>query len=84
MVKEEIWSIPLERARTFFLTQPDVAAEDTDRFRFESCRISLEALSPVLGGMWAARRTRLHLEGREEDVARIYHRFFLQFLSAGG
>ena len=84
MVKEEIWSIPLERVRAFFLAQPDVAAEAADRFRYESCRISVEPLSPALEGMWAAKRTRLRLEGREEDVARIYHRFFLQFLSAGG
>ena len=84
MVKEEVWSVPIGRVRKFFLSLHDVSELEEDVFSFGNCRISLSALPPSGGGMWAVSRTKLCLEGEAEDVTQIYHRFFLQFLSAGG
>ena len=84
MTKEEIWSISLERVRIFFRKQKDVTEENANTFRFLSCRIILTELEPDGTGIWAAKRIRLRLEGEPADVENIYHRYFLQFLSAGG
>ena len=84
MRKEEIWSVPIVRIRAFFRAQPDVALDAEDRWSFRSCRILLEELPSQGEGMWASPRTRICMEGREEDVLPIHRRFFLQFLSAGG
>ena len=35
-------------------------------------------------GVWAAKRTRVLMEGEEQDVEEIYHRFFIRFLTTGG
>ena len=84
MIKEEIWSIPLHRAAAFFREQPDVTEESTCVYRFCSCRITLTELEPSGTGFWAAKRIKIHIEGENADVERIYHRYFMQFLSAGG
>lgn len=84
MVKEETWSVSIQRARAFFHNQEDVTEEGNDLFRFRSCRIALTQLQPRAAGIWAVSRVRLRLEGEEGDVRAIYHRFFIQFLSAGG
>ena len=84
MVKEEIWSVALERVQAFFCDQPDVTAESNERFRFRSCRILLTELAPGGTGIWAAKRTKLSLEGEAADVETIYRRYFIQFLSTGG
>ena len=84
MVKEEIWGISAQRARDFFRSQPDITEEGPDRFRFGACRISLTTLPPGGTGIWAAQRTKLHLEGPDAPVQTVYRRFFLQFLSTGG
>ena len=59
-------------------------AEDTNTFTFRSCRIRLTELPPRGEGIWAVKRIRLHMEGDDADVENIYHRYFMQFLSAGG
>ncbi len=84
MVKEEIWSVSIERAQSFFRSQPDVTEENAHLFRFLSCRIHLTKLTPRGEGIWTANQTKLHLEGLDADVKSIYHRYFLHFLSAGG
>lgn len=84
MIKEEIWSISIQRARAFFREQEDVIEESTNIFSIGSCRISLTELKPKGMGVWAAKRIQLHMEGDEADVENIYHRFFIQFLSTGG
>ena len=84
MVKEEIWSIALPRVSAFFQKQEDVTEEDTNTFTFRSCRIRLTELPPRGEGIWAVKRIRLHMEGDDADVENIYHRYFMQFLSAGG
>ena len=84
MVKEEIWSISIQRARSFFREQEDVTAEDINDFVFRSCRIHLTELKPKGMGVWAAKRIQIRMDGETEDVENIYHRFFIQFLSTGG
>lgn len=84
MIKEEIWSVSLQRARNFFRGQADVTEENANCFAFRSCRIQLTELKPGGMGIWAAKRIRLRMEGGDADVEEIYHRYFIQFLSTGG
>ena len=84
MVKEETWSISIQRARDFFREQADVTAESSNCFTCRSCRITLTELKPQGMGIWAAKRIRIHMEGEDPDVENIYHRYFIQFLSTGG
>ena len=84
MVKEETWSVSIQRARAFFREQEDVTEEGINDFVCGSCRIRLTELKPKGMGIWAAKRIKLHMEGETEDVEKIYHRYFLQFLSTGG
>lgn len=84
MIKEETWSISIQRAREFFRQQEDVSQEGSNTFIFGSCRIVLTELKPKGMGIWAAKRIGLRMEGNDEDVENIYHRFFMQFLSTGG
>ena len=84
MIKEETWSVSLQRARAFFREQPDVEEETANVFVFDSCRITLTELKPKGMGVWAAKRIQLRMEGEDADVEKIYHRYFIQFLSTGG
>ena len=84
MLKEEIWSISIQRARSFFREQEDVTEESGNDFLFRSCRIHLTELKPKGMGVWAAKRIQVRMEGETEDVEDIYHRYFIQFLSTGG
>ena len=84
MVKEEIWSISIQRARAFFREQEDVLEENANLFSFGSCRIQLTELRPKGMGVWAAKRIQVRMEGEDTDVETIYHRYFIQFLSTGG
>ena len=84
MIKEEIWSVSIQRARAFFREQEDVQEESSNTYIFGSCRIQLTELKPKGMGVWAAKRTRVCLSGEDADVENIYHRFFIQFLSTGG
>ena len=84
MIKEETWSIPVQRARSFFREQEGVEEESINTFLFRSCHITLTELKPKGMGVWAAKRIRVCMEGDDADVEDIYHRFFIQFLSTGG
>ncbi len=84
MIKEEIWSVSIQRARAFFREQEDVQEESSNTYIFGSCRIQLTELKPKGMGVWAAKRIKVHMEGQMEDVENIYHRYFIQFLSTGG
>ena len=84
MLKEEIWSISIQRARSFFRDQEDVTEDDGNNYRYRSCRIRLTELAPRDMGFWAAKRIQIRMEGEDADVENIYHRYFIQFLSAGG
>ena len=84
MIKEEIWSISIQRARAFFREQTDVTEEGLNDYSFGSCRIHLTELKPKGMGVWAAKRIQVRMEGEKSDVEAIYHRYFIQFLSTGG
>ena len=84
MIKEETWSVSLQRARAFFREQADVTEESPNCFLFQSCRITLTELKPKGMGVWAAKRIQVRMEGEDAHVENIYHRFFIQFLSTGG
>ena len=84
MLKEEIWSISIQRARSFFREQEDVTEKGINDFAFRSCHIHLTELKPKGMGVWAAKRIQVRMEGGAEDVESIYHRYFIQFLSTGG
>ena len=84
MMKEEIWSVAIQRARAFFREQEDVAEESANVYRFGTCRIQLTELKPKGMGVWAAKRIQVRMEGEDADVETIYHRYFIQFLSTGG
>jgi len=84
MIKEETWSVPTQRVRTFFREQEDVTEESANVFLFASCRITLTELKPKGMGVWAAKRVKVRMEGEDADVEKIYHRYFIQFLSTGG
>ena len=84
MTKEEIWSVSIQRARSFFREQEDVIEESINCFSYGSCRIQLTELKPKGMGVWAAKRIQVRMEGEDADVETIYHRFFIQFLSTGG
>lgn len=84
MIKEETWSVSLQRARTFFRGQPDVTEESANVYQFSTCRIQLTELKPKGMGVWAAKRIKVRMEGEDADVENIYHRYFIQFLSTGG
>ena len=84
MMKEEIWSVSIQRARSFFREQEDVTEESINCFSYGSCRIQLTELKPKGMGVWAAKRIHVRMEGNDTDVESIYHRYFIQFLSTGG
>ena len=84
MIKEEIWSISIQRARAFFREQEDVSQSDSNTFSYGSCTITLTEMKPKGMGVWAAKRIQVRMEGEEADVENIYHRYFIQFLSTGG
>ena len=84
MLKEETWSVPIQRVRAFFREQADVTEETANVYCHSSCRITLTELKPKGMGVWAAKRLRVRMEGEDADVENIYHRYFIQFLSTGG
>ena len=84
MLKEETGSISIQRARAFFREQEDVTEESANVYCYGSCRIQLTELKPKGMGVWAAKRIHVHMDGEDEDVENIYHRYFVQFLSTGG
>ena len=71
MLKDEIWSISIQRARSFFRDQEDVTEEGINDFVFRSCRIQLTELKPKGMGVWAAKRIQVRMEGETEDVEAI-------------
>ena len=84
MTKEETWGIAIDRARSFFREQSDVTEENANCFLYKACKITMTELKPKGMGVWAAKRTRVHMDGEDSDVEEIYHRFFIRFLTTGG
>lgn len=80
---EEIWAVPLSRAKAFLENQEDVR-RTTAGFAVRCCTVTLQQLEPGMVGAVAFPRTRLTITGEDADAKAIRHRFLIQFLSAGG
>ena len=83
VVIDENWGISIERIRYFFSQQPDIL-QTLDGFLYKDCHIILTEMHGQVMGKWDFTRTRVQMEGNDEDVKVIHHRFYLRFLSAGG
>lgn len=81
---QEVWSIPAERIREFFLSQSDIRQKEENRFSYGSCELSLEPLPSRKVGAFRFPQTQVTFAGQEEETAAIHQRFVLQFISAGG
>ena len=82
MTVEENWAVAAERVRDYFVQEMN-AKLVSDGLLCDGCRISL---SPCEGkvGIWKIPRTQIRIEGPDEDVKALYHRFYIRFISAGG
>ena len=49
-----------------------------------SCHVTLERLSPAIHGSVTLPRSWLRMEGDEEELQELHHRFVMRFVSAGG
>ena len=83
MVICENWAVSLDRATRFFRSQPEVISEGNG-FRWGNCRITLTEQAGLMMGRFPIARTEIRIEGPESEAKAVYHRFYLQFLSAGG
>ncbi len=83
VIVDKNWAVSITRVREFFDSQPDVQAID-DGYRYKDCQITLTEVPLEQQGPVRLPRTQLHINGPDAEAEHIYHRFFLQFLSAGG
>ena len=83
MLLNENWAISAERIEDFFRHQDDVT-ESSGEFFYKSCCITLTPLPPSQAGIFSLSRTAVRMDGPDEEVQEIHHRYFLRFLSAGG
>ena len=83
MRREEIWSVSIARITAFFDIQQDIT-KTTAGYQYQDCRIALTALPPKEAARFAMPRTQVVFEGSDAAVSAIYHRFLIQFLTAGG
>lgn len=84
MQHSEIWSISAERISAFFASQDDVRQEGPRHYACGQCEVLIEVLPFRMVGRFHLPQTRVTFTGPDEDRERLYHRFFLQFISAGG
>lgn len=84
MQHSEIWSISAERISSFFASQDDVRQEGPRHYACGQCEVFIEVLPFHMVGRFHLPQTRVTFNGPDEDSGRLYHRFFLQFISAGG
>ncbi len=80
----EIWSIPYERIRDFFLAQDDVRILEEGCFSCGQCEVRLLSLPFRRVGRFSFPQTYVEFSGPDTDTEKIHRRFVLQFTSAGG
>lgn len=83
MQKTELWAVESSRIADFFHNQQDVS-HTAPGFQYGSCQIILEQLPLRKMGVLSLPQTRITFEGEESDLKKIYRRFFMRFVSAGG
>lgn len=81
MEYREVWSIPLDRISDFFARN---SRREENGFFWDGCRITLTQLPPRPMGPWPIPQTQVCIRGPKEQAQKIYRRFFLTFVSAGG
>lgn len=84
MYIDENWAVSLERIQHFFSEQEDVYCDIDGHYHYKNCIITLERKSPTLTEPISIARTRLIMDGPDDEITVIHRRFFLRFLSAGG
>ena len=80
---DEVWGVALWRCREFFASQKDVETLNENRFRYGDCVIELIPLPDRRMGSLVFPNTRLTFSDGA-CTEKIYRRFYLRFLSAGG
>jgi hypothetical protein len=83
MIRDELWSVSISRIRAFFDTQPNITPTDTG-YQYGNCLITLTEVPPKDSARFPIPRTQVVFDGSDTDVSDIYHRFMIQFLTAGG
>lgn len=83
MLIDENWAVAITRIEAFFVEQPDVSSH-INGYRYGDCTITLIPIEPQNDAPFALPRTRIIIEGPDDEVRVIHRRFFLRFLSAGG
>lgn len=83
MIRDEIWSVSMDRILAFFNTQPDIVRTAAG-YQYRDCQITVQALTPKTRLGLEMAQTQVTFTGDAQSVSDIYHRFFIQFLTAGG
>lgn len=83
IIKKEIWAVTHERIERFFSEQAGVTASP-DGYVSGNCVITAERLEDRLLGSLSFPQTSVTFEGERDDVEKIYERFYMNFMSAGG
>lgn len=82
MVYNEVWAYPIERIREYFDSIAEESCLACDNSA--SYTVNLESLPERKVGPISFPQTRVVIEGdSDEEVERVYHAFYLHFLSGG-
>ena len=82
MKYDEVWSYPVDRISEYFRSRG--ASSHGSAYLLDDVEIQLIALEDRAVGPISFPQTRVIIEGDSEDeVERIYHAFYLNFLSGG-
>ncbi len=84
MTYEETWAIARSRIEEFFRSQADIVPLDDGGFRCGSAVARLQGLPNRKLGSMEMFQTIITIDGDPEDAQRLYRRFFMRFISAGG
>lgn len=84
MLVRETWGLSLDRILGFLRSQADIIQSRDLSFRCGACEIRLTELPSQAFGAIRIPRTLVEFDGEDRDTESMRHRFFIQFLSAGG
>lgn len=81
--RREIWAVTYERIERFFMNQPDVEPSD-EGFMFGSCIVRITSMDNRKLGSLSFPQTEVSFDGCSCDLEKLYERFRMNFISAGG
>ena len=81
-VISETWSVSLERIQNFLLLQ-GAEHKERDRFVLGRVEIVVKAAAPRKIGRFSIPGTLVEFRGEDSETDKLYHSFFLNFISAG-